>query len=993
MIGQPFDPSFNDVTSALEMLAHMGLSNPSQELRNGVAVSLVHSSYLYENRERLPGVTQGLLNALNRLGGEFIHRLATIETYRGQAAPTSASISRGVAQIISTLPSWAAKEGWLRNSAALGRGAEMEGLSGRSAAQLCRQLIGVLALAGEGAVAARMVTKFISIVSTKQLDNVDDPKTVLQEHLPGGLPEIQYFRDGPDHDTAFQAVIKDSRGRRGIGTGKSKKLASQQAALDFLQKYYPAAIVSRNRTATQDRESAVRRPLEIQHPRRHALLVERVQKLFELPQAARPLLSQALIHASWAYENKSSISAANQQDNQALARIGSIALSYEHVLATVQGLITDPPEEISLLTISNDVYNEAFRQVGLSSGLLLGIGQASLAIPIDMGSNTFQALIAAIYVAKGFPSTLAECWPREWQPIWSLIAQREPSLDPTTLLQRATAAMKMETAYDFLMAGPDHQGRFKATIALYSPTLNVRTALSAEEVMAGGKTKAKHNAALPILEVLEKLADERPALSMAGCSESERSLARFLLAHQFSVLTTPPAPIQRWINAKFFGLHLASSPKNLLKWALEVDQLLGLRINLQPNNYLRDAFKGALDKSDTSTDVLGSLLIHTLDTLEQVDEPEDISSGTLMQLVQLCNVYRCLGTEDPNISLSDLITDWSFLYHRRLRIKNPTPELEVSGRERAVLDAALTAALDHGETTEVEVLSFRPFHLRFHINTPIKESSLEQLCALWSTVSKTTRMTTAARSIDVIIEQFDLPAEPGPVTQAVINALTPRPEQYPGAVADLLHDLKNQLVAARSAASQTAENRTARLQRQLTASRHLDQAHALALRLRATRSMLRPAGNESLELGTFLRQYAASVLTRLPSAISLSVPESKSVVRVPMDGRAFTAILDNLIGNAIEALPDGGSITLDWTADDYEAAVEIADNGPGIPPEVLAAFRSGERIRSTKPGGNGLGLFGVRALLSLVGGQLTPVAANTGTAWLITLPITEETES
>ncbi|MFI6658124.1 sensor histidine kinase [Streptomyces sp. NPDC050523] len=156
--------------------------------------------------------------------------------------------------------------------------------------------------------------------------------------------------------------------------------------------------------------------------------------------------------------------------------------------------------------------------------------------------------------------------------------------------------------------------------------------------------------------------------------------------------------------------------------------------------------------------------------------------------------------------------------------------------------------------------------------------------------------------------------------------------------------------------------------------------------MRAASSLLEPARNESVEIGKFLRQYARGVLDRLPGNISLSIPEASTAVRVGLGERALTAVLNNLIGNAIEALRDGGAITLAWTADEYEAVVEVANNGPGLPPQVAAAFATGQRIQSTKPGGNGLGLLSVRSLLARAGGQLSLAPAQSGAAWLITLP-------
>ncbi|MFI8860415.1 ATP-binding protein [Streptomyces prasinus] len=123
-----------------------------------------------------------------------------------------------------------------------------------------------------------------------------------------------------------------------------------------------------------------------------------------------------------------------------------------------------------------------------------------------------------------------------------------------------------------------------------------------------------------------------------------------------------------------------------------------------------------------------------------------------------------------------------------------------------------------------------------------------------------------------------------------------------------------------------------------------------------------------------------------PPVISLATPKASRAVQVAIDPRALTAVLDNLVGNAIEALHQGGHISLAWIADAYEAVIEISDDGPGLPSDIAAALAAGQRIRSTKPGGNGLGLLSARSLLTRAGGQLAHGRTSTGTAWFITLP-------
>ena len=65
-------------------------------------------------------------------------------------------------------------------------------------------------------------------------------------------------------------------------------------------------------------------------------------------------------------------------------------------------------------------------------------------------------------------------------------------------------------------------------------------------------------------------------------------------------------------------------------------------------------------------------------------------------------------------------------------------------------------------------------------------------------------------------------------------------------------------------------------------------------------------------------------------------------------------IVENLVINALEAIPRGGVLTLSASARGGEIQVEVSDTGPGIPPEI-----QGELFKpyfSTKCRGTGMGL-------------------------------------
>ena len=259
-------------------------------------------------------------------------------------------------------------------------------------------------------------------------------------------------------------------------------------------------------------------------------------------------------------------------------------------------------------------------------------------------------------------------------------------------------------------------------------------------------------------------------------------------------------------------------------------------------------------------------------------------------------------------------------------------------------------------------------------------------CALWTASNPMLELASIDNGVDMALAVFDTRREAGPVGRAVAAAVRPVPTPYGSAVADLLHDLKNQLIAAKGALATAAPGRTGQLAQQAAASGHLDQAIALGRRLGAVASLLGPPGGDSTDLRSFMRRYSVQLLARLPQSISFVVPPAAGEpVRVALDEPSLTAILDNLIKNAIEAMPSGGTLKLDWTSGEGDAVIKVADDGPGVPDDVLQALQSGGRVMSTRAGGNGLGLLSVQTLLRRAGGNIT-VSNASGTSWLMSVP-------
>lgn len=977
-----------DVDRALSELGNFGLSQPEPEIREAIGVALVHKSYLHEKQDFLPGVTAGILDAFSDLGLAFTRRLAAADAYKRLSSTKVSSLSNDVAQVAFGLPAWASRQAWLMECAALGGSLTREASPRSVPANLCRQLVGALCHGGEHRVAAALLSGLLVSVRQHLINSIGDAKTLLQQVLSPHTVAFVYEMEGPAHDPLFRAIATAGLGRTGTGVGKSKKAASQTASLDLLRRHFPRALESSSRS-TALRSTT---PAALREPRRHHETVQGLCELFILPSTAAPLLSQALIHSSWAYEHRSEMEKHRQADNQVLAFVGSQAAIYEDALVAVRRAVADRPKEFTFRHADNESYDRVFRQSLISGGLLLGTGQAAQGVSVEMGSNAFQAIVGALFVAKEFPESVAPFWPRNWAPIWETIARSEPRLpDPTTVLQQMASTTRLQVDYGFDRTGPDHAGRYQASITLHSDALGVGAKLKGSET-PGSKTRAKHEVSMTVLSVLDRLSRPSPARELADAAPREADLARFLLAHEAAVIATASIPVPRWAANRAFGLHLVTSPAELLNWTSDADSLLDSRNTLGTTSpRMQEAFRASLDAAVPSGSSVDTHLVRLLDSLGGIRAPEELSHDYLEQLIQLCNVYRCLGAEEPKTDLTTLAEDWRLLYQGRLAIPPRVPAVRLIGRERAMLDAAVTAVMPSRATAKVVITSARP--LRIEIlptsdHAP-RTAAIETMCKIWSSVSRTAAVVPEADGIKASITIIDTPVDPGPITASALAALMPRSEPFRAAQADLLHDLKNQAFAARQAVAMPAATETAHLEQQLAARHHLEKAQVIALRLQAATAPGEGAGGtrDYVEVGPFLRRYASATLAWLPLNVSLTIPDASGATYVTLDERSLTAILDNLVRNAVEALPNGGSIKLDWAADQFQAVLEVADDGPGLPIAVRRALDAGLRVHSVKTSGSGLGLLAVKSLLRLAGGELGLAPQPSGTAWLITLPV------
>jgi two-component system sensor histidine kinase HydH len=116
--------------------------------------------------------------------------------------------------------------------------------------------------------------------------------------------------------------------------------------------------------------------------------------------------------------------------------------------------------------------------------------------------------------------------------------------------------------------------------------------------------------------------------------------------------------------------------------------------------------------------------------------------------------------------------------------------------------------------------------------------------------------------------------------------------------------------------------------------------------------------------------------------IEQQVPNDLPLVMA--DGDKLKQVVVNLCKNAVEAMPDGGTLTLWLQRAGERLTLEVADTGKGIPMGVNIF----EPFVTTKPEGTGLGLAIVRQIVAAHGGTLDYTSAQgKGTTFFVTLPL------
>ena len=130
-------------------------------------------------------------------------------------------------------------------------------------------------------------------------------------------------------------------------------------------------------------------------------------------------------------------------------------------------------------------------------------------------------------------------------------------------------------------------------------------------------------------------------------------------------------------------------------------------------------------------------------------------------------------------------------------------------------------------------------------------------------------------------------------------------------------------------------------------------------------------------------QPLAAIADAQGVVVTIDVPED---VELPLDRSPMERVFQNLIANALEAMPEGGSISIRADREDSAVVVSVEDTGPGVPaliaPQLFQPF-----VTAGKAHGMGLGLALSRKTVISHGGDLWSVAKGGGARFVMRLPI------
>jgi signal transduction histidine kinase len=123
----------------------------------------------------------------------------------------------------------------------------------------------------------------------------------------------------------------------------------------------------------------------------------------------------------------------------------------------------------------------------------------------------------------------------------------------------------------------------------------------------------------------------------------------------------------------------------------------------------------------------------------------------------------------------------------------------------------------------------------------------------------------------------------------------------------------------------------------------------------------------------------------LPESVKVTVKVEANARKVEADSTFINRIMDNLVNNAVQAMPKGGKLTIRTYKEANDTVISVKDTGVGIPENVKDKLFT--PMFTTKSKGQGFGLAVIKRMSESLGGTVTfESQEGKGTTFIIRLP-------
>ena len=875
------------------------------------------------------------------------------------------------------------------------------------------QLIGAIAMScGYATMYAAYRKIFQSDPSTiHQLGN--SAKTMVQEYTQSkrlGIPQYSFIREsGPGHQRIHVVAISVKGYEPIEGTGKRKSVAEADAAQRWLNSH-ARSWVARTKPQTS-RKTACDTEKVIQDTiYKDTSHIINLRNQFSLSEPSDELLHRSLVHVTYKVKNNLPV----WYDNQTLSTIGSIIIqvalrdvAIKNLIASKSSMLDSFERTASLIgqwavgkRLLDYVRCIQFKNVILTGDPSLKSGLNSHP---DLAVRYYYSIIAASFLGQSstcdptlaVPSNYLSDYESALDQWMKGAVFRNPRRDLLLYIGLQRMGIKFLPVTDGVFI---HHNKFNSRMRIWhqDPESSV--------VVTGGIGKTKDEAILNLSEILLPIIkslhwDFQRANELGSPGLVSRIAPLFLKASIIELPSKKTKLSVQWYENGLLGAKLVKEKKfNEVEHWFNMACSLGMGEGISENvlrNRLLDYYSCAgISPNWDATNFIKGIAKKIRKICRKEGAPERMDrtevEGLIQHITSFLIALRISGQLERNeANVASICEEVQLLNRGKLSISITTGGEIVPSGPKGSLRELLNHLIGHfdlyGITPGIEVsvsptisgvtqfcvaLSVPPTSAHESANILAIKLPLVQymkamnLCAV-------TGIADGSISVQFIASSEDS-SFAGQIQRLIENPFGNLDARAREMLATIVHDLKNSLVAALATSDTKQVGRTAQLRALAMTSESLDIADALCEQIEDLAGSFVDLELEDFDVNAVMRDYCASLFSRIPPGIVFTLPRSTQTAVVTTSRMILLAILENLTKNAWEALRGSGELAIDWIYDPegQKLLVSVKNIGSQVSDSVLSMVNGSAISKGSTSGGSGVGIYAVKRMLDRLGGGI-----------------------